>query len=121
MLLKGKELQVSAKRKRTKKSINIITPAAAFCSVPIQHRFCRGPLNISLSFLVLLLNLANVNRRNSLSDVQQRIEMSPLLLLHAPRLRNDNPRTSSASFELEPLERGGKLLREINASCNAKK
>lgn len=39
----------------------------------------------------------------------------------AAKARNDNPRTTSAGFDPEPLERGAKLLREISASPNAKK
>ncbi|KAJ4953472.1 hypothetical protein NE237_030304 [Protea cynaroides] len=38
-----------------------------------------------------------------------------------PRVRNDNPRTTSAGFDPEALERGAKALREINKSPNAKK
>ncbi|KAL5834632.1 hypothetical protein ACOSQ4_014129 [Xanthoceras sorbifolium] len=38
-----------------------------------------------------------------------------------PRVRNDNPRTSSAGFDPEALERGAKALREISTSANAKK
>lgn len=37
------------------------------------------------------------------------------------KVRNDHPRTTSAGFDPEPLERGAKLLREISASPNAKK
>ncbi|KAL2545557.1 AAA-type ATPase family protein [Forsythia ovata] len=37
------------------------------------------------------------------------------------RVRNDNPRTTSAGFDPEALERGAKALREINSSGNAKK
>ncbi|KAL2545608.1 AAA-type ATPase family protein [Forsythia ovata] len=37
------------------------------------------------------------------------------------RDRNDNPRTTSAGFDPEALERGAKALREINSSGNAKK
>ncbi|KAK6289344.1 hypothetical protein POUND7_000885 [Theobroma cacao] len=37
------------------------------------------------------------------------------------RVRNDNPRTSSAGFDPEALERGAKALREISSSPNAKK
>lgn len=38
-----------------------------------------------------------------------------------PRVRNDNPRTTSAGFDPEALERGAKALREINDSSHAKK
>lgn len=38
-----------------------------------------------------------------------------------PRVRNDNPRTTSAGFDPEALERGAKALREIAASSQAKK
>lgn len=37
------------------------------------------------------------------------------------KVRNDNPRTTSAGFDPEALERGAKALREINSSSNAKK
>lgn len=38
-----------------------------------------------------------------------------------PKVRNDQPRTSSAGFDPEALERGAKALREISGSQNAKK
>nr|XP_023914720.1 ATPase family AAA domain-containing protein 3-like [Quercus suber] len=38
-----------------------------------------------------------------------------------PKVRNDNPRTTSAGFDPEALERGAKALREISSSNNAKK
>lgn len=38
-----------------------------------------------------------------------------------PRARNDNPRTTAAGFDPEPLERGVAALNEINKSPNAKK
>ncbi|XP_038992602.1 ATPase family AAA domain-containing protein 3-like [Hibiscus syriacus] len=37
------------------------------------------------------------------------------------KARNDNPRTSSAGFDPEALERGAEALREISTSANAKK
>ncbi|CAN8236163.1 unnamed protein product [Cochlearia groenlandica] len=38
-----------------------------------------------------------------------------------PRIRNHNPRTSSAGFDPEALERGAKTLKGINNSAHAKK
>ncbi|GER50525.1 AAA-type ATPase family protein [Striga asiatica] len=38
-----------------------------------------------------------------------------------PRVRNDNPRTTSAGFDPEALERGVKALKEITSSSHAKK
>ncbi|KAL4557264.1 hypothetical protein LXL04_035437 [Taraxacum kok-saghyz] len=38
-----------------------------------------------------------------------------------PRVRNDNPRTTSSGFDPEALERGAKALKEIAASPQAKK
>ncbi|KAL7003805.1 hypothetical protein U1Q18_004949 [Sarracenia purpurea var. burkii] len=38
-----------------------------------------------------------------------------------PRVRNDNPRTTSSGFDPEALERGAKALREISSSSHAKK
>lgn len=37
------------------------------------------------------------------------------------RVRNDNPRTTSAGFDPEALERGAKALKEIASSSHAKK
>lgn len=37
------------------------------------------------------------------------------------KVRNDNPRTTSAGFDPEALERGAKALREITSSSHAKK
>ncbi|XP_030533070.1 ATPase family AAA domain-containing protein 3 [Rhodamnia argentea] len=37
------------------------------------------------------------------------------------RVRNDQPRTSSAGFDPEALERGAKAIKEINSSSHAKK
>lgn len=37
------------------------------------------------------------------------------------KVRNDHPRTTSAGFDPEALERGSKALKEIAASGNAKK
>ncbi|XP_010549828.1 PREDICTED: ATPase family AAA domain-containing protein 3-like [Tarenaya hassleriana] len=39
----------------------------------------------------------------------------------APRVRNDHPRTTSAGFDPEALERGVKALKKINSSSQAKK
>uniref|UniRef100_M4E487 AAA+ ATPase domain-containing protein n=1 Tax=Brassica campestris TaxID=3711 RepID=M4E487_BRACM len=38
-----------------------------------------------------------------------------------PRIRNDNPRTTSAGFDPEALERGAKTVKGINNSAHAKK
>lgn len=38
-----------------------------------------------------------------------------------PRIRNNNPRTTSAGFDPEALERGAKALKGINNSAHAKK
>ncbi|KAG7980720.1 hypothetical protein I3843_05G197800 [Carya illinoinensis] len=41
--------------------------------------------------------------------------------ISSTRVRNDNPRTTSAGFDPEALERGAKALREITNSAHAKK
>lgn len=38
-----------------------------------------------------------------------------------PRIRNDNPRTTSAGFDPEALERGAKTVNGINNPAHAKK
>lgn len=45
----------------------------------------------------------------------------PAAAAEPPKVRNDNPRTTSAGFDPEALERGAKALREINNSAHAKK
>lgn len=45
----------------------------------------------------------------------------PAAAAEPPRVRNDNPRTTSAGFDPEALERGAKALREISNSSHAKK
>ncbi|XP_050221934.1 uncharacterized protein LOC126672075 [Mercurialis annua] len=49
------------------------------------------------------------------SDSSSAAEDSP------PKVRNDNPRTTSAGFDPEALERGAKALRDITSSSHAKK
>ncbi|KAG8380829.1 hypothetical protein BUALT_Bualt06G0057100 [Buddleja alternifolia] len=41
--------------------------------------------------------------------------------IEPPRVRNNNPRTTSAGFDPEALERGVKALKEISSSSHAKK
>lgn len=45
----------------------------------------------------------------------------PAAAAEPPKVRNNNPRTTSAGFDPEALERGAKALREINNSAHAKK
>ncbi|GFY81816.1 AAA-type ATPase family protein [Actinidia rufa] len=47
--------------------------------------------------------------------------VSPVNADQPPRVRNDNPRTTSVGFDPEALERGAKALREINTSSHSKK
>ncbi|KAH9695334.1 methylthioribose kinase [Citrus sinensis] len=54
----------------------------------------------------------NPNRPNCLNDLQQRLQMSPVQLLPLAKIKNDHLRTTAGGFNLDPMERDGKLLRE---------
>ncbi|RDX98187.1 ATPase family AAA domain-containing protein 3, partial [Mucuna pruriens] len=65
---------------------------------------------------------ASLNQKNAYADGispsnPSEIEPSPA----APKVRNDHPRTTSAGFDPEALERGVKALKEISASPHGKK
>ncbi|PSS32259.1 ATPase family AAA domain-containing protein [Actinidia chinensis var. chinensis] len=88
--------------------ISALTSAA----LGIDHAYAStdGPFNFS-----------PFSSSSSSSAPPQASPESPANADQPPRVRNNNPRTTSAGFDPEALERGAKALREINSSSHAKK
>ncbi|GMH28182.1 hypothetical protein Nepgr_030025 [Nepenthes gracilis] len=94
--------------------------ALASASLGIEHAYADGAFSFSpfSSSSSSSSPSSNVSSSSS-SEVQQpnysNSDAEP------PRPRNDNPRTTSAGFDPEALERGAKALRDITSSAHAKK
>lgn len=101
-------------------AIGLISALAASASLSQSNTaFADGPLNFS-PFSFPSSNSPQSSSGQSQSSTAPQAstagaESAP------PKVRNDNPRTSSAGFDPEPLERGAKMLKEISSSPNAKK
>ncbi|GFY83362.1 AAA-type ATPase family protein [Actinidia rufa] len=92
--------------------ISALTSAA----LGIDHAYASadGPFNFSPFS-------SSSSSSSSSSAPPQTSPESPANADQPPRVRNNNPRTTSAGFDPEALERGAKALREINSSSHAKK
>ena len=97
--------------------------ASAALSQNQNHAYADEPFNFS-SFSSFPSS-ANAPRSQSSSgdsnsplvpNLPQEIQPPP-----PPKVRNDQPRTSSAGFDPEALERGVKALKEISSSPHGKK
>ncbi|XP_073315230.1 uncharacterized protein [Primulina huaijiensis] len=89
--------------------------ALAYAAFGAQHSYADGPFKFS-----------PFDSSSSASTKAPEPDNSPTQSAapapaDAPRIRNDNPRTTSAGFDPEALERGAKALREFNSSPHAKK
>ena len=94
--------------------------SASACSQP-NTAFADGPLNFS-PFSFGTSSQSGQSQPSDLPQPPAAAAGDKSASAPAPaRVRNDQPRTTSAGFDPEPLERGAKLLREISASPNAKK
>ncbi|KAH9728033.1 AAA domain-containing protein [Citrus sinensis] len=94
--------------------------SASACSQP-NTAFADGPLNFS-PFSFGTSSQSGQAQPSDLPQPPAAAAGDKSASAPAPaRVRNDQPRTTSAGFDPEPLERGAKLLREISASPNAKK
>lgn len=94
--------------------------AIASATLSVEHVYADGPFNFSPFSSSPSPSVPTVTpRAHSLSSpaADKPAENAE----QAPRVRNDNPRTTSAGFDPEALERGAKALREINSSSHAKK
>lgn len=96
-------------------AIGLITAMAASASFShSQHAYADGPFNFS-PFSSPPLNVPQAAPAPPASAPSAE-KAEP-----TPKVRNDNPRTTSAGFDPEALERGAKALREITSSSQAKK
>ena len=82
--------------------------------------FADGPFNFPL------FSPSSSGSQSSSGQLQSQPSVSPASTADkeasgSVRVRNDNPRTSSAGFDPEALEKGAEALREISSSSNAKK
>ncbi|KAK8701804.1 hypothetical protein V6N13_020182 [Hibiscus sabdariffa] len=106
--------------------ISALTAASASSSLLSQTNqnvaFADGPFNIPL----FSSPSSSGSPQSSSGQLQSQPSASPAVTADkevsgSVKARNDNPRTSSAGFDPEALERGAKALREISSSANAKK
>ncbi|XAR71533.1 hypothetical protein NMG60_11017861 [Bertholletia excelsa] len=86
--------------------------ALASAALGVDHAYADGPFNFSP-----FSSAAPAQAPSEPPPVAQAPAPNP----EPPRVRNENPRTTSAGFDPEALERGAKALREINSSSHAKK
>lgn len=93
--------------------------ALASATLSVEHAYADGPFNF---------NPFSSSSSRSAESPQAPPQSPPLSTdkpeanaEQPPRVRNNNPRTTSAGFDPEALERGAKTLRGINNSSHAKK
>ncbi|CAA0813105.1 AAA-type ATPase family protein [Striga hermonthica] len=89
-----------------------ILAAAACAAAGVDRAYADGPLNFSP-----FSNSASVAPQAAPEPPAKPPSTQPA----ESRARNDTPRTTSAGFDPEALERGAKALREISGSSHAKK
>ncbi|KAK4403742.1 ATPase family AAA domain-containing protein 3 [Sesamum angolense] len=93
-----------------------ILAALTYAGFSADHAYADGPFNFS-----------PFSSSSSAASTPQQTASEPAKPPAQPsaaeptRVRNDNPRTTSAGFDPEALERGVKALREITSSSHAKK
>lgn len=85
--------------------------SALASSLSVPHVYADGPLNFP-PFNISPAPSPAVSSPENLPESEEK--PAP------PRVRNDHPRTTSAGFDPEALERGAKALKEINSSTSAK-
>lgn len=88
--------------------------ASAFGGV--ERVYADGPLNFAPFSSSSTSNSQAPGGSGGVGDKEKRVESEE----KANRVRNDQPRTTSAGFDPEALERGAKALKEINKSSHAK-
>ena len=85
--------------------------SALASSLSVPHVYADGPLNFP-SFNSSPAPAPGVSSPEKPTESEEK--PAP------PRVRNDHPRTTSAGFDPEALERGVKALKEISSSNSAK-
>lgn len=99
----------------TARAVGIVSAIAA-ATLAGDYAYADGPF----SFPPFSSSSPSPNVPQPSSQAPSPVESSPTKD-EPPRVRNDNPRTTSAGFDPEALERGAKALREITTSSQAKK
>ncbi|KAI3876681.1 hypothetical protein MKW92_005560 [Papaver armeniacum] len=93
-----------------------IVSALASATLGVEHAYADGPFNFSpFSSSSSSPSPRPPPEAAPSSDTPKEEEES------SSKVRNDNPRTTSAGFDPEPLLKGAAALREISTSPNAKK
>ncbi|KAI3457870.1 hypothetical protein Pfo_014533 [Paulownia fortunei] len=90
-----------------------ILAAVAYATFGVDHAYADGPFNFS--------PFSNSSSADSKPPQAAPEPAKPPAQPEERGVRNDNPRTTSAGFDPEALERGAKALREISSSSHAKK
>ncbi|CAA0838493.1 AAA-type ATPase family protein [Striga hermonthica] len=91
-----------------------ILAGLAYVTFGIDHAYADGPFNFPP------FSSASLAASQQATPEPAKAPTQPAVA-EPPRVRNDNPRTTSAGFDPEALERGVKALKEITSSSNAKK
>lgn len=87
--------------------------SAIASSLSVPHVYADGPLNFPpFTSSPAPSPAPGVSSPENLPEIEEKAA--------PPRVRNDHPRTTSAGFDPEALERGAKALKEINSSNSAK-
>uniref|UniRef100_A0A5B7APF1 Putative ATPase family AAA domain-containing protein 3-B n=1 Tax=Davidia involucrata TaxID=16924 RepID=A0A5B7APF1_DAVIN len=89
--------------------------ALAAATLSVDHAYADGPFSFSP------FSSSSASTSPQASSESPPPSQASAANAEPPRVRNDNPRTTSAGFDPEALERGAKALREISSSAHAKK
>ncbi|KAK4433186.1 ATPase family AAA domain-containing protein 3-B [Sesamum alatum] len=93
-----------------------ILAAAAYAAFGVDHAYAQGPFN----FAPFSSSSPAASKTPQPAPEAAKSPAQPAEP-ELTRVRNDNPRTTSAGFDPEALERGAKALKEITSSSHAKK
>ncbi|XP_052198609.1 uncharacterized protein LOC127805842 [Diospyros lotus] len=88
--------------------------ALASAALGVDHAYADGPFSFSP-----FSSSPKTSPESPPATSSQASEPPPNA--EPPRVRNDNPRTTSAGFDPEALERGAKALKEISTSTHGKR
>ncbi|KAL0304555.1 UNVERIFIED_CONTAM: hypothetical protein Sradi_6323600 [Sesamum radiatum] len=93
-----------------------ILAAVAYAAFGVDHAYADGPFNFAP-----FSNSSSAPSKTPQPVLEAAKPPAQPAEPELTRVRNDNPRTTSAGFDPEALERGAKALREITSSSHAKK
>ncbi|CAK9172460.1 unnamed protein product [Ilex paraguariensis] len=103
-------------------SVAGLISAIASATLAVEHAYADGLSNFyPLSSSSSSSSSSSPSISSQASPASAKPAQAPAANAEPSRVRNDNPRTTSAGFDPEALERGAKALREISSSANGKK